>query len=98
MLLLALPGVAAEKDAFRGVARIVAVGDVHGDLAQFERVLTSSGVLGEDGRWSGGKTHLVQLGDVPDRGPDTSAVIELLMRLEKEAPRAGAATCADRQP
>lgn len=87
--LLVLPGMAGAKDTFTGVARIVAVGDVHGDLGQFERVLASAGVLDANGRWSGGRTHLVQLGDVPDRGPDTSAIIELLMRLEKEARRAG---------
>lgn len=41
------------------------------------------------GKWSGGKTHLVQVGDLPDRGPDTKAVIEYLMELEKQAKKAG---------
>ena len=39
--------------------------------------------------WSGGATHLVQLGDVPDRAPDTRKILDLLMRLEPQARRAG---------
>ncbi len=40
-------------------------------------------------KWAGGKTHLVQLGDIPDRGPDTRRIFELLMDLEKQAKKAG---------
>lgn len=41
------------------------------------------------GRWTGGKTILVQLGDVPDRGPDTRKIVEHLMKLEKQAEKKG---------
>jgi len=37
----------------------------------------------------GGRTHLVQTGDVVDRGPESRKTMELLMRLESEARRAG---------
>ena len=40
-------------------------------------------------RWAGGRTHLVQLGDVVDRGPDSRKVLDLLERLQDEARRAG---------
>jgi len=36
-----------------------------------------------------GKTHLVQLGDVPDRGPDTRKILDLLIKLEPQARKAG---------
>jgi hypothetical protein len=68
---------------------VVAVGDLHGDLDNAEAVLRLAGVLGRDGRWSGGATTLVQTGDTTDRGPDSGAVLDLLRRLEPEASAAG---------
>ncbi len=72
-----------------GVERVVAVGDVHGDFDQFVAVLRSAGVVDSRNRWTGGKTHLVQTGDVLDRGPDSRKAMELLMSLERPAQRAG---------
>jgi hypothetical protein len=80
---------APAEDTWKGVKRIVAVGDVHGDLAQFTGVLRAAGVIDRDTNWSGGKTHLVQTGDLLDRGPDSRKLIELLMKLEKQARHAG---------
>jgi len=72
-----------------GVERIVAVGDVHGDYEQLVAVLKSAGLINEQGNWTGGKTHLVQNGDVLDRGPDSRRAMDLLMRLEQQAAEAG---------
>jgi len=77
------------KDVFKGVDRIVAVGDLHGDYDQYINVLTMNGLVDEQLRWRGGKTHFVQLGDVVDRGPDSLRIIRHLMKLEKEAKRKG---------
>ena len=77
-----------------GVGRIIAVGDVHGDYEQFTAVLASAGLIDGNGNWTGGKTHLVQTGDVVDRGPDSRAVMDLLMKLEKQAAAAGGAVHA----
>lgn len=77
------------KDVFKGVDRIVAVGDLHGDYDQYIRVLTTNGLVDEELRWKGGKTHFVQLGDVVDRGPDSLRIIRHLMKLEKEAKKKG---------
>ena len=46
-------------------------------------------LINEDLHWIGGKTHLVQMGDIMDRGPDAKKVFDLLIRLEKEAEKAG---------
>src|SRR5262245_11924445 len=81
----------AGDDTFGGVARLVAVGDVHGDLAQLTTVLQDAGVIDARQRWVGGKTHLVQTGDRVDRGADSRAVMDLFVRLEKEAKKAGGA-------
>ena len=79
----------APQDTFSGVERIVAVGDVHGDAGALEDVLRLAGLIDARGHWVGGKTHLVQTGDVADRGDHTREAFELLMRLEKEARAAG---------
>lgn len=85
---------AAPQDVFTGVDRIVAVGDIHGDADALQAVLLMAGVIDAKGHWSGGKTHLVQTGDIPDRGDKTRQALDLLMRLEREAPKAGGAVHA----
>ena len=87
--LLASPCVARAQEVFTDVPRIVAVGDVHGDYQQFVTLLRQLGVIDGRARWTGGRTHLVQTGDVPDRGPDSRKVMELLMSLADEAKAAG---------
>lgn len=77
------------QDRFSGVDKIVAVGDVHGDLGQFATVLRDAGLIDKKNKWIGKKSHLVQVGDIPDRGPDTRRIYDLLMELEKQAKKAG---------
>jgi hypothetical protein len=79
----------AAEDGWDGVARVVAVGDVHGDHAQLVTVLEQAGIIDVQGRWAGGRTRLVQTGDRVDRGPASRKVMDLLMRLEEEAKAAG---------
>jgi hypothetical protein len=82
------PAVFAQSE-FLGVSRIVAIGDVHGDYDSFVEVLREAELINRRRNWIAGDTHLVQVGDLPDRGPDTDRVIELLRKLEKQAADAG---------
>ena len=70
-------------------ARIVAIGDVHGAFDQFVEILQAAGVIDAKRQWAGGTTVLVQTGDIFDRGPKVREALDLLMRLEEEARRAG---------
>jgi hypothetical protein len=79
----------AAEDVWTGVERIVAVGDVHGDYEHFVVVLRFAGIIDDQGNWSGGKTHLVQTGDILDRGPEPRKAMDLLMKLERQAQEAG---------
>ena len=93
-ILLSLPGAALlaqeePQDQWDKIARVVAVGDVHGDCDAFVKTLQMAGLLDSHADWSGGPAHLVQLGDVPGRGPQTRQALELLMKLEKQAADAG---------
>ncbi|MGE0580922.1 MAG: metallophosphoesterase [Steroidobacteraceae bacterium] len=88
--LVARAGAACEQPwSCDGVARIVAIGDVHGALPEYESILRATGLIDAAGHWSGGETFLVSTGDLIDRGADSPAVVALLRRLEAEAPAAG---------
>ncbi|XP_057834530.1 shewanella-like protein phosphatase 1 isoform X2 [Cryptomeria japonica] len=67
--------------------RIVAVGDLHGDLVKARQALRIAGVLSADGHdcWTGGSTVLVQLGDILDRGEDEIAIMSLIRSLTMQA-------------
>ena len=69
--------------------RVVAIGDVHGAFDQFVEILQTAGLIDAKRQWIGGTTVLVQTGDVFDRGPKVREALDLLMRLEEEARRAG---------
>jgi hypothetical protein len=57
------------------------VADLHGDLPNALRSLQLGGVADGSGHWVGGTSHLVQTGDLVDRGPSSLPVLQLLWRL-----------------
>ena len=58
--------------------RVYAVGDVHGCLAEFDRLISNIFIDRQD--WTG-TCHLVFVGDYVDRGPDSRGVVERLLAL-----------------
>lgn len=74
---------------WEGVERIVAIGDVHGDYDNYMAALRLAGIVDRDGRWSAGAAHLVQTGDIADRGPDSRRIISHMKRLRRDARRQG---------
>src|SRR5438093_1838563 len=82
-------GAASSSCDIQGVERVVAIGDVHGAYDRLVAILTAAHLIDDRQRWSGGVAHLVQLGDVVDRGADSRKALDLLRRLEAEAGRAG---------
>ncbi|WOH01480.1 hypothetical protein DCAR_0520864 [Daucus carota subsp. sativus] len=73
--------------------RIVAVGDLHGDIDKARSAFELAGVLSSDGQdlWTGEETVLVQLGDILDRGEDEIAILSLLRSLDTQAKAQGGA-------
>lgn len=92
---LLVPGVlfakASKVDDYHwtGVERVVAIGDLHGDYQQYLKVMQSAGLVDKKGKWIGGETHLVQTGDVTDRGDDSRDIIDHLVKLSKQAKKKG---------
>jgi hypothetical protein len=77
------------EDTFQSVKHIIAIGDVHGEYDRFVSILRTAQLINKKNAWSGGKTHLVMVGDLIDRGPASAKVMDLLMKLEPQARRAG---------
>lgn len=73
------------------VPRLVAVGDLHGDLAAARASLRLAGAIDAEDRWIGGPLVVVQTGDQLDRGDEERPLIELLERLVLAARAAGGA-------
>jgi hypothetical protein len=74
-----------------GATRVVAFGDVHGDVAAAREALMLANVLDENDNWIGGSTNVVQLGDQMDRGTTERQVLDLFEKLIVDAKAAGGA-------
>ena len=74
---------------FPAADRVVAIGDLHGDLEATRTALRLGGAIDETDQWIGGDLVVVQTGDILDRGDDEEAVIRLFERLSTEAAEAG---------
>lgn len=69
--------------------RLVAIGDVHGDLDATRRALRLAGAIDASDAWTGGSLFVVQTGDQIDRGDEDRAVLDLFERLRDEAKAKG---------
>jgi hypothetical protein len=76
---------------YPGPDRVVAIGDLHGDLDATRIALHLAGVSNDQDRWVGGATVLVQTGDQLDRGDDELEILDLLDDLTVQARAAGGA-------
>jgi hypothetical protein len=81
----------AGSEAFRHSApgRLVAIGDLHGDVAVTRAALRLAGAIDDSERWIGGDLTVVQTGDQLDRGDDERDILDLFARLAAAAPAAG---------
>ena len=69
--------------------RLVAIGDLHGDLDATRRALRLAGAINAQDEWTGENMTLVQVGDQLDRGDDEIGILELFEKIEREAQKAG---------
>lgn len=75
--------------ALDDVGKVIAISDIHGAQAAFVETLQAADVVDTQLAWSAGESHLVIVGDMLDRGDDSRQTMDLLMRLEREAAKAG---------
>jgi len=65
------------------------IGDIHGHYGRLIALLQNARLMGDDLAWAGGDSTLWFMGDLFDRGPDGISVVNLVMRLQREAKAAG---------
>ena len=70
-------------------SRTVIIGDLNGQCSLLRRLLIGLKLMRRDERWCGGRSVLVQMGDVPNRGGSAREAMDLLVRLRDEARQAG---------
>src|SRR2546423_845077 len=58
--------------------RTIAIGDIHGCLTAFDALLAAAAVQRDD--------HLILLGDMVDRGPDSKGVLDRVIGLHHAMP------------
>ena len=78
-----------------GSPLLYAVSDVHGHtervmplLARYG-LIVSADVAPKEARWAGGTAHLVVVGDMIDKGPQSVDALQMFMQLQPQARRAG---------
>jgi len=69
--------------------RLVAIGDLHGDLDKARRALRLAGAIDASDAWVGGKLVVVQTGDEIDRGDDDRKILDLIEKLKADAKKSG---------
>jgi hypothetical protein len=74
---------------FAAEQKVIAVGDVHGDLHRLNSVLKISGLIDSSRNWTGGNSILVLTGDFTDRGEDVRQVLDQLIRMQTQAKNDG---------
>ena len=74
---------------FKNVDSLFVVGDVHGRYDQLINLLQKSNVINQELNWIAGKSSLVFLGDLFDRGNDVTKVLWFIYELEEKAKTAG---------
>ena len=79
------PGAATESLRITQPGRLIAIGDLHGDLAATRAALRLGGAIDDSDRWIGGTLSVVQTGDQLDRGDQERAIVDLFTRLAPAA-------------
>ncbi|KAI5382259.1 shewanella-like protein phosphatase 2 [Lathyrus oleraceus] len=69
--------------------RLIAIGDLHGDLKKSKEALRIAGLIDASDRYTGGSSTVVQIGDILDRGGDEIKILYLMEKLKREAARSG---------
>jgi hypothetical protein len=70
-------------------ARLVAIGDLHGDMEATRKALRLAGAIDASDAWIGGDLVVVQTGDQIDRGDDDRVILDFFDRLRESAKATG---------
>jgi hypothetical protein len=89
-----------QKGVYPSTYKIVVIGDLHGDYRATISALLKGKIINKQLKWIGGKTNVIQMGDILDRrarsvtNTDEDSefkIMRLIIKLQKEAYKAGGA-------
>ncbi|ESL06055.1 hypothetical protein TRSC58_06277 [Trypanosoma rangeli SC58] len=81
---------AQEEEGASGTElRLVAFGDIHGDIFRCRQLLQLANITDTKDRWIAGSSIVVQLGDIVDRGRHPHEIYDLFASLEQQAEEVG---------
>ncbi len=86
-----LPMGAATACRAPAAERIIAIGDLHGDLKAAKHAFKLGGAIDASDHWVGSKLVVVQTGDVLDRGDEDRDLLAFLDKEQDAAKKAGGA-------
>ncbi len=87
-----------QKGIYPSYEKVYVIGDIHGDLKAFLYSLRLANVIDRKLNWVGGKTHIIQIGDVFDRKPRAEnyndedsefKICALILKLQYQSYKAG---------
>jgi hypothetical protein len=87
-----------QKGVYKSPYKMVVIGDVHGDYNAFIYCLKKVKIVNDELNWIGGKTQVIQMGDVLDRLPRTELyndedsefqILNLIYKLQLESYKEG---------
>ncbi|MEO6788069.1 MAG: metallophosphoesterase [Chthoniobacteraceae bacterium] len=82
------PGV-IEIDNLKAFTQVLAMSDAHGEYDHLTRLLNAAGVTDGSNDWAAGKTLFIVTGDSIDKGPDSTKILALWIKLMPQAATKG---------
>ncbi|CUG90543.1 serine-threonine protein phosphatase, putative [Bodo saltans] len=91
LLNLASPhdGMASALFGYHPPPRLLAIGDLHGDITNAKEILKFAQIVDCEGKWIAGHDTVIQVGDVVDRGPHGHEIIDYFTTLKEDARQSG---------
>lgn len=77
------------KTTGRIYRKFLVIGDIHGTFDGLVRILNHARLIDREHNWTGGRTQVVQCGDIVDRGPASDDCLNLLLKLRQQSRKAG---------
>ncbi len=74
---------------YRGVSKIAAISDIHGQYDVMIKLFRENGIIDDNLQWNFGDGHLVITGDIFDRGDQVTEILWYVYELEEQARQAG---------
>ncbi len=74
---------------YNDIPKVAAISDIHGQYDIMFDLLSSNGIIDDEGNWHFGDGHLVITGDIFDRGDKVLEIVWFLIDLERQAKAAG---------